>query len=240
MAAAGVSGDDTAVRCLHRVAGEPAAAGCRRVDGGRCTVCALPVVRGMKYSRWQGANFTDQNKLRWIAGRWVCEACVWAHSWVRPPGHRPPEEGKRGPCLRHFSHLWDSSDGYVWVSKGDKSSIRDWLLADRGGDYWFAAIADSGQKHVLPRTPINPPGSGAGYVQFDEETVERPHRDLVDNIERVYSAGATKAEIETGRWRPRFLADQFGLVRAFEDYARPIRHGGTFRLALWLAQKGTE
>lgn len=78
----------------------------------RCRVCAGLTARAAPYERWQGANFTDQNKLRWIDGRHVCEACIWAHAWNPPPGAPAAEPGKKGLNLRLFSHLYDAR-GYA-------------------------------------------------------------------------------------------------------------------------------
>lgn len=73
--------------------------------------------------------------------------------------------------LRLYSHLWHDG-AYSYANKGDKPSILEFLRAPKTGP-WFACIADSGQKHLLPYTPINParsrrhlesPGSGIGCV----------------------------------------------------------------------------
>ena len=128
---------------LHALAGSP------RMDGvedapGRCAICASEAPRTANFDRWQGANFTDQNKVRaWGTGR-VCEPCIWAHSWAPPPGYPPQEEGKKGVNLRLFSHLWDGR-GYIYGNKADKPRIRAWLREPKAGQSYEA------RRWVAPR-----------------------------------------------------------------------------------------
>lgn len=141
---------------LHRLAGSPVAIA--DPISGECRICGRETDRGTPYGRFEGANFTDQNKLRHPGGAVVCEPCVWAHAWNPPPGMIQPEGTKKGKCLRMYSHLWDDGEdwwepphGYRYGNKADKAMMREWLCSPRRGA-WFAAIADSGQKHLLSRS----------------------------------------------------------------------------------------
>lgn len=248
---------------VYALAGSPPQADCIEVEvGTRCRVCAALAARAMPYQQWQGANFTDQNKLRHIDGAWTCEACVWAHSWVAPPGWSPSAsdlekkaakraareaelaaEGRkakeeRPPNLRLFSHWFDEKSGYQHGNKADKARLRAWLCAPKTGA-WFCAIADSGQKHVLPWTVANV-DPYCGVVRFEDRDVFIDCRQLATAIDAtcdLLTAGATKDEIEVGRYRPETWLRCESLLREYERaYARE-RGGGAFALTVWLAQR---
>lgn len=193
----------------------------------------------MLVKRWQGSSFTDQNKARCVDSAHVCEPCVWCLSWVQPPGMPPPEPGKKGLNLRLFSHLHDGR-GYIALNKANKPEILRWLREPKQGA-WFAAIADTGQKHVLPWTPINPPGA-RGVVRFEEQNVSLP-RDwaLVDDMTRMLTGGVTKDEIARGDYSVRTWREfEPSTVRAFEQMRGKLRGSAWFALALWLSQRDEE
>jgi len=65
--------------------------GCEEVEQTACWLCAAETTRGAKVDRWQGANFTDQNKARAASATHVC--CEWRLSgwcagaeWAGPSG----------------------------------------------------------------------------------------------------------------------------------------------------------
>ncbi len=224
---------------LHRLAKSPAQDGCADVDATACWLCGCETTRGMPVSRWQGSNFTDQNKARRQDSELVCEACCWACAWNVPPGFPPPEPGKKGLNLRLFSHLYDDR-GYLALNKAKKPEILRWLREPKQGR-WFAAIADTGQKHLLPWTPLNPAGSAAGVVRFEERTVRLGDFAIVDSMTRMLSGGVTKAEIATGDYSVRTWREfEPATVRAFESMHARIRGTAWFELALWLSQRDEE
>ena len=229
----------TAARDVYRVAGSPPMEGCEDVAAA-CVVCAREWSRTHAYKRWQGASYTDQNKLmgHGLSDR-ICEPCVFVHSWVAPPGYPPAEPGKKGVNLRLFSHMYDER-GYVFANKGSKPVIRDWLRGPKVGAWW-AAIADSGQKHVLPWARANTTRTrGNGIVRFEQRDVVVGDWLLADAMTALLTAGVTKAELETGAFTPRAwqLAEQ--QLRAFvREYGRE-RGGGWYELALWLSQRDEE
>ncbi len=190
----------------------------------------------MLFDRWQGSSFTDQNKVSCTASQHVCEACVWAHSWTIVPGFHPePPPGKRGVNLRLYSHLWDRR-GYVTANKGDKPALLEWLRGPKDPP-WFAAIADSGQKHVIPYARLNP--GQWGQVRFEELDVELGAWELLDAMVDGLSGGVTKAEMETGDYSPRtyMTGETARWARLFEHHWARERGGGWFALCLWLAQR---
>lgn len=232
----------TPARLLHALAGSPAMPDCARLDApAPCWICARETMRGALVSRWMGANYCDQARARCPSSRWICEACVWCCAW-NPPPRMPRGEGK-GLNLRLFSHLYCERNGeplYLAANKADKPWIRAWLATPKPAP-WFCAIADSGQKHVLPWAPINLAPGVAGVVRFEERDVRIDASVLasIDATCALLTAGATKDEIEAGVYRPmtwtRLGAER---IRVYErEHAARARGGGAFALVLWLAQR---
>lgn len=216
----------SATQILHAHHGSPLVDGCADVDVRACYVCGRPWARGQRVSEWMGDNFTGQSLVACPTSPLICEACVWAMAG------RPPD------TLRMWCHLYDSR-GYVRTNKGDKPAIRDWLRGAHDGE-WFAAIADSGKKHVLPFTPVNPAGS-RGRIRFEEDEILLPRSDagwqIVDETTELLTLGATKAEIEPGEYGPRAWSLCADAIRSYEDRWAGLRNSPWFRLVVWLAQR---
>jgi len=230
----------SASQILHEHAGSPSFDGASSLpDGSRCWLCGAPAARGLESSRWQGANFTDQNKGRGLGSEHICEACAWACSWTPPPGYPPQEPGKKGVNLRLFSHFWNEGS-YLYLKKDEKQRMLRWLVAEHEGR-WFAAIADSGQKHTLPWTPVNYCTPACrGLVWFEERVVQLPGRTgfaMVFDIAKLMARGVTKTEIETAGYAPKTIRSCVLALLEFENKWGSQRGGAWFSLAIWLAQK---
>lgn len=238
---------------VHAICGGGQVAGAVDLPPGeRCWLCAGEASRGVPVDDWMGANFTGQNRARSPRSTHVCEACVYIAARSSYVPGRPPKEGKKeGGNFRNYSHLhergWTSPPfgddgtvcaGYVNASKGEKPLIRDFLRREHSGE-WFAAIADSGQKHVIPWAPWNAPGM-RGVVLFEELLVSLPDADgwrMVDDMASLLTAGATKDELESGALTARAWELCGDALADFEERHGPRRHSGWYSLALWLAQR---
>lgn len=196
----------------------------------------------MARTDWLSSNFTDQNKVRLPASEMVCEACCYICSWTEPPG-RPSKEGsKKGTHWRMFSHLWEDgwegiqAPGYANAHKGEKPTIRAFIEREHQG-LWFAAITDSGKKHVIPWAKMNARGR-SGIVSLDDQNVAVP-RDvsLVETMTRLLTLGASKQDIETGNYSPYSYERCAKEIVEFEAAEGAARNSGWFMLALWLAQR---
>jgi hypothetical protein len=142
---------------------------------------------------------------------------------------RPPD------TMRMYSWFVDDR-GILKLNKGNKPQMREWLRAPKVGP-WFAAIADSGQKHVIPWTPVNPAGS-RGRVMLEETTIALPSDwALLDDMAALLTAGATKEEVGRGEYGQGSWERCADAIRMFEARHGSMRHGGWFALALWLAQR---
>lgn len=215
---------------LHERAGSPEVDGCAELpDGERCWVCAGIAKRGKPREKWMGSNFVGQNRVRSPQSAHVCEPCIWAMG------------GRGTEAMRMWTHLYDAGE-YVRVNKAHKPQIREFLRKPKRGP-WFAAIADSGQKQILPWVPVNPPGCKRGRVLMDETFVALPDDSgwqLVDDMTQLLTDGATKAGVERGEYGPGEWARCPEAIRAFEDKWGHLRGGAWFGLALWLAQRDEE
>lgn len=240
----------TGSRAVWEVCGSPRVEGCAAIPLAPCWVCGAETMRAMPREAWMGASYTGQNRVRCPESIWVCEPCLHVMSRIAPVPGRPPGEGKKfGGNFRNFSHLWEAAPGgapafYANASKAEKPTILAFLRRIHLGA-WFAAIADSGQKHILPWVPVNPAHAARGVVLFDEQVVKLPAGvpgwKLVDDMAALLTVGATKDELSSGSYSPRTWRNHQSPVRNFETtWGEPKRGGAWFGLALWLAQRDEE
>lgn|SRR5512145_125266 len=157
-------------------------------------------------------------------------------------------EASFGGNFRNYCHLYEegwaapklpdgtSVPGYINASKGEKPLVLEFLRR-KHADTWFAAIIESGQKHVVHHCPPNLAGEG-GTVLFEEELVTiPPGLALVNEMATFLTAGATKDEVSSGEYSQFAWLRMPELIREFEARNAKQRHTGWFRLALWLAQR---
>lgn len=252
----------SAPQLLHMFLGMPPVTECLLLppDAG-CWCCGgRGYPRGQDATKWTANSMTDQNQCRDPGADYVCEACVYVRSRSSPvPGRLPgpcsackgvkPESCKKcegsgrnsaGGNFRNYTHMFDrdAPTPYISASKGEKPTILAWLRGKRLGP-WFAAIADSGQKQVLPYAPVNAPGS-RGKVLFDDTSVVLPDKHgwrLVDDMISFLTVGATKEEIARGEYNASTWTRCRAAIELFERNWSSHRGGSFFTLAIWLAQR---
>ena len=268
---------DSPTKWCWMAAGSPRHEDC--VDSsGQCWVCGGQSNRTMPRSKWLGATYTGQNRVKAWHSDVICEPCVFLHSRTfpvpgRPPGKcsgcdgtravtKVPSKGKVSrskvgdPCpkcngtglaefggnWRNYSVLVEVVDGVpelVTASKGEKSIIREWLQRRKKG-MWFAALAESGQKHVIPSAPLNAEGI-IGLVQFEETTIPIGEDwSLLSAMEEALTQGVSKDAIGTGKYTVKQYQELEHAIEAFEAAHAHERGGDWFDLALFLAQKREE
>lgn len=229
----------SASQLLHAHVGAPAHEDCASIAPTPCWNCGGTYARGVDVHAFMKASLTDQNTARAPSSPYVCEACVYVRARFSPVPGRPPKEGKeQGGRFCNYSHLYVHGVSYANASKGEKPVILAFLRTPHASD-WFAAIADSGQKHTLPYAPVNPGGS-LGRVRFDESFIALPDErgwTIVDDLRALLTAGATKEEIGRGAYEARAWTLCPDLVRGFEATHGAKRGSDLFRLALWLSQR---
>lgn len=199
-------------------------------DWSRCWVCAGGTHgRGLPVADWDG-SVSIATRARNAAGQAVCESCLWIAA------RHTDVPGKTGNT-RNYSWLYAHGEPLLIASKGDKPAIREWLRRPHRAP-WFAALADTGQKHVVPFVMVNGPGSRRAL--FDEVPIELPASPagwkIVDDLTDLLTAGATKEEVEAGEYRGA-LSRCEAEVRAFEREHGHRRGSGWFSLVVFLAQR---
>lgn len=203
---------------------------------GRCWLCGGPAYAPVKVEKWVKPTFTNYDAARgdWNAG--VCEACVWCTRFKSTEladvlGREKPQN------MTTYSHFVVGGKWYA-LSKGQKAEIKRLLLSDKGLPE-LAAIANSGQKHIIHLAQLNAPGGHAGYVQLEQETLHIRQSDLVwllESVETLYRSGFNKTSIQSGVYT--FYPDSdLALWRDIEPQLAAWRGSGVFDLACWLAQK---
>lgn len=224
---------------IHEICGSPPSESCVP-HVGACWLCASQMTRGEPVDSWNGASFTGQNRVRSPMSTHVCESCVFICSRLSPVPGRPAKEGKKfGGNFRNYSSMWEDGRGYLNASKGEKPLIREFLARDHRGP-WFGALADSGQKHVIPWAPMNGPGRG-GSVLFDEQIVNVPQSmALVEEMTALLTMGSTKDELGSGDYTARAWQLCGPALRTFDEAHGAHRGGAWYGLALWLAQRDEE
>lgn len=203
-----------------------------------CRVCGGACARGLAYEDWGGSDTTTPGRVRAWQSAVVCEACVAICARYSPCPARPAADGKEPIRWGNLSVLFDD-DGIVTATKGEKDRIRAWLAKPKRGR-WFAAIAESGQKHVIPWTPWNGAGVARGVIRFEERDVvctADALLSLVADMTVFLTAGATKETIETGDYSPNQWRSLAAHIERFEGAHGASRGGDVFALALWLAQR---
>ncbi len=200
-------------------------------DWTRCWVCAGPTDgRGCAVAEWDSASYTGQSRVRYPRGQAICEPCLWVMARLTPV---PGLTGN----WRNYSVLYAAGEPLTIKSKGDKPAVLAWLRRPHRGP-WFAALANSGQKHVVPHVPIN--GAGRARALFDEELIDLPSTPegwlIVDELAALLTAGATKEEVERGQYRGA-LSRCEAQVRAFEAAHGHLRGSAWFGLVVFLAQR---
>lgn len=181
--------------------------------------------------------------------KWVCVPCVWsmkarADERLKVGELSPGGKPKRAPWIRIFSIL--ASDGpsgpkSLFFSKAEKRELREAILKlmDGNPSSWGLCLADSGQKQLAWRTPVNN-HCGSGMIRFEEQLI-RVHWarlwSLVDQINSLREV-FTLDEITTGNYsiaRVTKNAQSLELFEGGEEIIRPLRGGPFLQLAVWLS-----
>lgn len=200
---------------------------------GTCRFCENQST-GILFSKWVKPTFTDLDKVG--RGDIVCNECLFYFD--DQSTILAARVGKDGTSkMRNYSHF--IKDGH-WtpLSKGNKAEMQRLLLD--GALPELAAIADSGQKHIVFRAVRNAPNSTTGWVQFEEKRIylqQGELRKLLADIEYLYVT-FSKSEIESGSYFGNRIL-QFGIERflAAESAIKDKRGSALFLLAIFLAQK---
>lgn len=188
--------------------------------------CALCGEHGPLHMRI-GPNFTDYRRLLRIDGTRLCAACSWAL------GGKPPKTLRMWTIVARLDqpapavHLGEKAVPYVAGQHLLLTNRRDMrpvaaVLADPPGDGspWLAAVAESGQKHTAPFTPVNH-GTGPWTVCLDGVNVSsdpEEWRMLLSHSAVLRKAGFSAQAVESGQ--PPVVALQGDRLNVWRTHAR--------------------
>lgn len=216
-----------------RTAGDTiyAAAGSPPVEGdtaGTCRACGRDSI-GLAFASWIKDTFVDHDKLR--PGSIICRSCLFCfddHNEILTARTGKPKLQR----MRNYSHFVTASGEWLPLSKGKKARMRELLTGEQSPA--VAIIATSGQKHLIFRARMS-------WWQIEERTV-LPFPEqlgaLLEPIETLYRAGASKGEIETGHYSQKTIGKVGrSLWLDLELKLRPFRGGLPMQFAVFLGQK---
>lgn len=148
---------------------------------------------------WCGASCDDSNAVAVSDTFWDWDAVAHPRSKCQCDGCSQALDEKRviagyDKPQKTRNHSWFASSLPFARSytKADIATMRDVCLNPPQQSAWGLAIAESGQKHVIFRTPVNQAGSDAYAVQLELTTV----RYAVDELaERLHLAATLASAI---------------------------------------------
>lgn len=198
-----------------------------------CRFCGNQA-NGEDFSRWVKPTFTDHDKLK--PGKIICDDCLfWFEESSQELADRMNKD--KPQRMRNYSHFIINGE-WIPLSKGDKSRMSKLLTSNPFPE--LAAIAESGQKHIVFRATRNPVGSEAGWVQFEEQSLWVQPGELKILLEIIEELHATfsKTEIQSGNYLP-YRVIEFGLQQwqTLEATIKPYRSSLFFNLVVFLAQR---
>jgi hypothetical protein len=171
---------------------------------GRCAVCGALADETVPVKATVGnATFTDQYLLAVPSSGRTCYPCAWVMSGKPPDCLRTwtvacapgldlgPSHPKSAPVVPA------PGPGLLLTARNDMRPVAR-LLTSPPGSPWCIAVAESGQKHALPWTPVNH-GGGRWRVRMDALDVHgtpEVFRTVLGHAAALRAAGFTAAEIE--------------------------------------------
>lgn len=160
----------TAARLAWQACGSPPDT--KATGTGVCLVCGAGQVPVMPASSGIGKSFDLVAAAR-LDSRSVCEPCAWALAGKPPNTLRMWSIAVTGSTPLPVTHP-DSPPGFTGdgrlhlANRRDLSTLID-VLTSPPDDVWAVSVAVSGQKHLLPYTPVN---HGPGPFRVRVETAE--------------------------------------------------------------------
>ncbi len=187
---------------------------------GTCRFCGEEVEGGVAFDQWVKPTFTDFDKL--LPGDAVCPGCLF---WFDEASTvLQTHFGKDVPQrIRNYSHFIVNGD-WLPLSKADKSAMTALLLNPPFPE--LAAIASSGQKHIVFRAVRNPPGgfctldSGAYGLYQRGGTMDARYILLLANFYRRHTSEAVFAVAPDEFLNP-FVSQQ-RFIAWQQQYAIPV------------------
>ena len=143
----------------------------------RCFYCGASCDRNIPLTAYLKDTFTDFGIVAAPESNWTCTGCVLA---LREKADDIPGRDGKPQKVRNYSWLVTANSAIAFT-KADKADLRRACL-DPPPPPFALAIAETGQKHVLFRTPVNV-SSDPITVQLDAASITYRRADLAGRID---------------------------------------------------------
>lgn len=147
----------------------------------RCLFCGAPCDASLPAAEHMSSAFTDFASLAWPASEYVCVGCTRA---TAERGHRYPDGGPFGLAkVRNYSwvfHRRRNKWRADYYTKADALRLRA-IMLDPPEPPLAIVLAESGQKHLLPRAAVARQREPLA-VQFEEQQIVVRRSDLVERL----------------------------------------------------------
>jgi hypothetical protein len=196
-------------------------------------------------------SFTNHNMARCPDSDYLCDRCAWVIP-LRCAYFNP----HKGSYVKLFARSWSwlLSQKESYPKFGDpvdklpevtelptRAKIREWLVNPPEPPFTIA-IAESGQKHILPwarearsrdRFPVQ--------FELDSLWVQRSQfLDLLQAFEELMGMGFSKTEIVSGEYRPDRLMPVLSSYQQWEDIVQAWRGTRLMDLVAYVATTTTD
>lgn len=206
---------------------------------GNCFFCGCPAE-----IKWKpGDLFVSYHEVS--GGDRICDACYFAISETDTTKiMRDKFNGIRTDVkfkMRNHSHLV-SGTNWKWVSKTEsgRREILDFIFK-KHDKMWFACIAESGQKQLLYRTPINHPDNNISRIRFEEHEMEIESKHIMwINIAQAMCQVFSKTELKSGDLNPSRISIYKNMEPQWENHLRFLKfyyHSAIWQLSVFLSYK---
>ena len=225
----------TAQQLLYKAANNPDIKNIVDCDY-KCCMCANGIIQGVPRKDAIKKTFTNLDLLKKPNAKFVCIPCAFAINEACPPELMGRVDKDKPQKIRCYSHavvngLWKS------FSKAQRVEMRE-IVCNPPSGTWFLCLSESGQKHLIFRTPVN--NSQDNYLlQFEEYPVLVTRKQVASDLgiaDRVYSAQGldkVKGDIKESLFSP-WSTDQF--LEEYK-YLKKYEHSPYLRMLIFLAEK---
>lgn len=197
---------------------------------GNCFVCKQFILSGIPIKKALRDCFAGLDSIGDAKGVGYCAACAFTFL---------EKVVINGDIKRFRTHSHLVANGkWMPCTKAQKPLMREFLLSDHNGP-WLAVLAESGQKFLAWRAPVNF-GNGPFKVRLEEQNIETNKEELtflIDLITTLLTAGFSKSAIQSGVYNQNTIKKNYDLYTQAEPQLKEFRGQSVLDLALYLSQK---
>lgn len=204
-----------------------------------CAICGHEATETADADKALGANFTDRTHITLPSKNRICVACLWCCSG-RPPATLRMWSIATTPHPSHPKAWLKDTPGVCLTNRANPAPIRDTLINPPTGK-WLVTVAYSGQKHVIPYSPINA-GARKWTIRVEDHYVTSTptqFETVHTAANKIRSLGVPEEAVMIGE--PRFIKTPDALTqwRTHSKTLHPYLGSPLLRLALWTITKTT-